>query len=142
MPTVLADERGPFGRNVPASAAIRRAIRAAGLDTPVVVAGGIQTFGQAEQILTSGQADIVAAARQTLADPDWFLKWRLRRGHEVRRCALTNYCEGLDQKHKQVTCRLWDRVEVCAPDVTRSADGKRRLTAPAWSVTLQPVDEP
>ena len=31
-------------------------------------------------------------------------------GAEVRRCTYTNYCEGLDQRHKQVTCQLWDRV--------------------------------
>ena len=51
----------------------------------------------------------VAAARQTLADPDWFRKIRLGQGHLVRRCEFTNYCEGLDQRHKQVTCKLWDR---------------------------------
>ena len=51
----------------------------------------------------------MAAARQTLADPDWFRKIRLGRGDQVRRCEFTNYCEGLDQRHKQVTCKLWDR---------------------------------
>jgi len=30
MPTVLSDARGPFGRNVPLAAAIRRALRDAG----------------------------------------------------------------------------------------------------------------
>ena len=132
MPTTLADERGPFGRNTEASAAIRRAVRGAGFDTPVVVAGGIHDFDQAEAILGSGGADIVGAARQSLADPDWFLKVRLGRGGEVRRCVFTNYCEGLDQKHKQVTCKLWDREAVDAPGVARSADGRRRLVAPPW----------
>ncbi|MBI1847599.1 MAG: NADH:flavin oxidoreductase, partial [Candidatus Rokubacteria bacterium] len=40
MPTVISDERGPFGRNVPLAAAIRRAVRAAGRQTPVVTSGG------------------------------------------------------------------------------------------------------
>lgn len=120
MPTVLSDARGPFGRNVEATSRIRRAIRAAGLETPVVVTGGIAGFDQAERILERGDADIVGAARQSLADPDWFLKVRLGRGAEVRRCVFTNYCEGLDQKHKKVTCKLWDGV------------GKR-LTAPRWA---------
>jgi 2,4-dienoyl-CoA reductase-like NADH-dependent reductase (Old Yellow Enzyme family) len=137
MPTVLADEQGPFGRNVPSAAAIRRALRAAGIETPVVVVGGIHEFEQAERILANGEADVVGAARQALADPDWFLKVRLGRGGEVRRCTYTNYCEGLDQKHKQVTCKLWDRLGVDDADATLSSDGKRRLTAPAWSVTLQ-----
>src|SRR5262249_53908918 len=39
MPTVLGDERGPFGRNVPLAAAIRRALREAGHATPVVTSG-------------------------------------------------------------------------------------------------------
>jgi 2,4-dienoyl-CoA reductase-like NADH-dependent reductase (Old Yellow Enzyme family) len=133
MPTVISDERGPFGRNVAATARIRRAVREAGLATPVIVAGGISTFEQAEAILAAGEADAVAAARQSLADPDWFLKTRLGRGAEIRRCVYTNYCEGLDQKHKQVTCQLWDRVGLDEPGVRRSADGKRRLLAPAWT---------
>ncbi|PYM49283.1 MAG: NADH oxidase, partial [Candidatus Rokuibacteriota bacterium] len=77
MPTVLSDARGPFGRNVPLAAAIRRALRGAGHTTPVVTSGGITTFEQAEGILERGEADCVAAARQSLADPDWFRKVRL-----------------------------------------------------------------
>ena len=132
MPTVISDARGPFGRNVPLAAAIRTAVRAAGHDTPVVTSGGIYSFEQAEAILASGEADFVAAARQTLADPDWFRKIRLGRGHEIRRCEFTNYCEGLDQHHKQVTCKLWDRVGLDDADVRLARDGKRRLSAPAW----------
>ena len=59
---------------------------------------------------------------------------RLGRGGEVRRCLFTNYCEGLDQKHKEVTCQLWDRDFAAADgaSVARSVDGKRRLVAPPW----------
>jgi 2,4-dienoyl-CoA reductase-like NADH-dependent reductase (Old Yellow Enzyme family) len=138
MPTVLADARGPFGRNAPAAAAIRRAIRDAGLRTPVVVSGGIHSFEQAEAILASGTADVIGAARQSLADPDWFLKMRLGRGEEIRRCSFTNYCEGLDQMHKQVTCKLWDREERDEPGARLTADRLRRLEAPVWK--LQPVE--
>jgi 2,4-dienoyl-CoA reductase-like NADH-dependent reductase (Old Yellow Enzyme family) len=134
MPTVVSDARGPFGRNVPLAAAIRQAVRAAGFETPVVTSGGIATFDQAEEILARGQADVVAAARQTLADPDWFRKVRLGLGQQVRRCVFTNYCEGLDQRHKQVTCKLWDReIARDDPGVRLARDGRRRLTAPAWS---------
>ncbi|HXH83194.1 MAG TPA: NADH:flavin oxidoreductase, partial [Candidatus Tectomicrobia bacterium] len=132
MPTVISDERGPFGRNVPLAAAIRRAVRAAGHDTPVVTSGGIATFDEAEAILARGDADFVAAARQSLADPDWFRKVRLGLGHLVRRCQFTNYCEGLDQRHKQVTCKLWDRVALDEPGVRLAHDGARRLEAPRW----------
>ncbi len=132
MPSVKSDERGPFGRNVPAARRIRQALRDAGCATPVVVAGGIASFQQAERILADGAADIVGAARQSLADPDWFRKVLLGHGAEVRRCAFTNYCEGLDQKHKQVTCKLWDRTQLDAPDVKLARVGKRRLLAPPW----------
>jgi 2,4-dienoyl-CoA reductase-like NADH-dependent reductase (Old Yellow Enzyme family) len=132
MPTAISDERGPFGRNVPAVARIRAAVREAGHATPVVVAGGISTFEQAEELLANGSADLVAAARQSLADPDWYRKMRLGRGEEIRRCVYSNYCEGLDQMHKQVTCQLWDRESLEHPGLALTADGKRRLLAPEW----------
>jgi 2,4-dienoyl-CoA reductase-like NADH-dependent reductase (Old Yellow Enzyme family) len=131
MPTVWSDSVGPFGRQLPLVRQIRRAVLAAGLVVPVVAAGGLNTFRLAEDALLRGDADIIAAARQSLADPDWWQKMREGRGDEIRRCAVTNYCEGLDQHHKEVTCRLWDRQDLESPLVTlRSADGKRRLVAP------------
>ncbi len=126
MPTVYSDEVGPFGRNVSLAAAIKRAVNATGSTAPVVTSGGIGTFELAEAILQRGEADIVAAARASLADPDWFLKTYLGHGGEVRRCEFTNYCEALDQKHKQVTCKLWDRIGVDR--------GERRLVAPEWEL--------
>ena len=131
MPTVYGDAAGPFARNVPLAAAVRRAVRDAGHDTPVVAAGGLCTFDQCEAILRDGQADIVAAARQSLADPDWWRKMRGGHGAAVRRCKFTNYCEALDTRHKQVTCQLWDRVDLDEAART-SDDGRRRLTAPPW----------
>jgi 2,4-dienoyl-CoA reductase-like NADH-dependent reductase (Old Yellow Enzyme family) len=130
MPTVISDERGPFGRSLPLVAAIKRAVNAEGFKTPVVAAGGITTFEQAEAILARGDADIAGFARQALADPDWFVKVRAGRGSEVRRCTYTNYCEALDQLHKQVTCKLWDHAGLDEPGVALSSDGKRRLLPP------------
>jgi 2,4-dienoyl-CoA reductase-like NADH-dependent reductase (Old Yellow Enzyme family) len=132
MPTVISDARGPFGRSIPLAAEIKRAVRAAGFETPLVASGGIATFEQAEAILRRGEADIIGAARASLADPDWFLKIKLGRGQEIRRCTYTNYCEGLDQSHKQVTCKLWDRVQLDQPDIPLSEDGRRRLIPPEW----------
>jgi 2,4-dienoyl-CoA reductase-like NADH-dependent reductase (Old Yellow Enzyme family) len=135
MPTVRTDERGPFGRNLHLSRAVRDAVRASGFETPVVASGGINSFRLAEEALARGDADIVAAARQSLADPDWFRKIRLGRGDEIRRCKFTNYCEALDQHHKQVTCQLWDKIRPGDADehtAPRASDGRRRLIAPAW----------
>jgi 2,4-dienoyl-CoA reductase-like NADH-dependent reductase (Old Yellow Enzyme family) len=130
MPQYISDERGPFGRNVEPTFRIRGAIRAAGSTTPVVCTGGIHNFAMAEHLLTSGACDIVGAARQTLADPDWFLKLSHGEGASVRTCEYTNYCEGLDQKHKPVTCQLWDKERLDEPGVALTPDGKRRLVAP------------
>ena len=137
MPTVISDERGPFGRSVPLVSAIKRAVNSAGFATPLVATGGITTFEQAEAILQRREADIAGFARQALADPDWFLKVRSGRGTEVRRCTYTNYCEALDQMHKQVTCKLWDRVQLDEPNIPLSDDGRRRLIPPRWEEKRQ-----
>ena len=121
MPTSIADALGPYGRNIPKQAQIRHAIRHAGHDTPVVICGGINDFAQAEAYLEKGHGDIIGAARQSLADPDWFRKLRSGEGATIRRCIYRNYCEALDQKHRKVTCQLWDRDE----------DGQRRFVAPS-----------
>ncbi len=130
MPGYIADEQGPFGRNVEPAGFIRSALRTAGYDTPIIVAGGMHGFEQAEKVLQDEKGDIIGFARQALADPDWFRKVRDGYGSQVRVCEYTNYCEGLDQKHKQVTCQLWDRKKMDDPDVRLSSDGKRRLEAP------------
>jgi 2,4-dienoyl-CoA reductase-like NADH-dependent reductase (Old Yellow Enzyme family) len=133
MPQYVSDERGPFGRNVDPTAAIRAAVRAGGCATPVIVTGGIHGFEQAERLLAAGNADVIGLARQSLADPDWFEKVRLGCGDEIRVCDYTNYCEALDQKHQQVTCQLWDREARDEPGVRKSKDGKRRLLPPPWT---------
>jgi 2,4-dienoyl-CoA reductase-like NADH-dependent reductase (Old Yellow Enzyme family) len=139
MPTTLSDEIGPFGRNVPEVAQIKETLTKAGLVTPVIATGGITTFEQAEQILVSTAADIVGFARQALADPDWFLKVKLGMGNQIRRCTYTNYCEALDQAHKQVTCKLWDRKELDEPGVAMAEDGRRRLVPPEWKRGALPI---
>lgn len=121
MPHARLGAKAP-GLHLPLARTVRQALRAAGLETPVVAAGGLHTFGIAEQALARGDLDIVAAGRQSLADPEWWEKLRTGRGAEVRRCSMTNYCEGLDQRHKPVTCRLWDRLGV--------PPGQRRRIAP------------
>ena len=134
MPTVRIEGAAPFGRNLPLPRAIRAAVREAGHETPVVAAGGLNEFDLMERALEDGSCDFVAAARQSLADPDWWAKIRGGEGDAIERCLFTNYCEALDQRHEQVTCQLWDR-ELERADADGSAprlspDGKRRLTAP------------
>jgi len=149
MPTVRIGAPGPFGRNLPLSAAIRRAVREVNVHVPVVGCGGIGTFRAAEAAIHEGDCDIAAAARQSLADPDWWRKAFVGEGSDVRRCIYTNYCEGLDQKHKEVTCQLWDKassrgsagrpsdIEDGAIGAEHSSDGKRFLLPPRWAPASQ-----
>ena len=132
MPQYISDERGPFGRNLRATALVRQRLRKSGSEIPIVAAGGIYSFEQAEAVLQNSEADVVASARQSLADPDWFLKMRLGEGEQVRLCLFTNYCEALDTRHKQVTCELWDREQLDEPGISKSVDGRRRLVPPEW----------
>ncbi|MBR1781629.1 MAG: FAD-dependent oxidoreductase, partial [Oscillospiraceae bacterium] len=55
----------PHGVNVHYAADIK----AAGVKTPVVTIGGINTPELAEQILAEGKADVIAMARASIADP-------------------------------------------------------------------------
>ncbi len=51
----------------------------------------------------------------------------------MRRCYFTNYCEGLDQHHKEVTrLQAVDRERLDEPGVVLAQDGKRRLVPPGW----------
>lgn len=120
----------PEGRNLAATAHVRSTLRNAGHQTPIVLTGGIHTFEAAEAALAQGHADLVGAARQTLADPLWLAKLREGRAHDIRQCTLTNYCEGLDQMHKVVTCKLWDRRPLQAGEPRDARDG-RALLPPA-----------
>ena len=63
---VLAHLAGAPNRTAMGSA-VRAAVRAAGFETPVVGAGGIQSFELAESALACGDCDFVASARQSLA---------------------------------------------------------------------------
>ena len=49
------DQFGPFGRNIEPSARIRRAVRRAGFQTPIIVTGGVHGFNFAEKILKDGK---------------------------------------------------------------------------------------
>ena len=132
MPSVYSDEQGPFGRNIQLMSRLRQSVRAAGYKTPMVVAGGINTFFFSRKYLTRRPWRHYWGGARSLADPDLWRKVKLGKGDEVRRCAYTNYCEALDAKHKQVTCRLWDRSDLNEPLIQLSDDGRRRLEAPQW----------
>ena len=72
----------PHGVNVKYAAAVK----AAGVKTPVVTIGAINTPELAEQVLAEGKADIVAMARALIADPHFPEKAALGKVKEITPC--------------------------------------------------------
>ncbi|MCM2256679.1 MAG: NADH:flavin oxidoreductase [Vicinamibacteria bacterium] len=117
------DKKTPPLVNTFLARGVREAVRAAGFATPVVAAGKISTFEQAESLLQQGDADLAGMARALLADPDLPRKWRAGRDAEVRTCVFCPFCEEEDHRHRVVTCTLWPK----GPDGPR-----HRLTPAVW----------
>jgi 2,4-dienoyl-CoA reductase-like NADH-dependent reductase (Old Yellow Enzyme family) len=117
------DKRDPFGVNAHLAAGIRRAVRDAGCTIPVVTAGKIHTFDQAERILREEKADLVGMARALLADPDLPRKWLAGEDRLARSCVFCPFCEQEDQHHRVVTCTLWPKAAL---------DHRSRQTPSVW----------
>ncbi|MGH3505856.1 MAG: FAD-dependent oxidoreductase [Nocardioidaceae bacterium] len=69
---------------------------------PVIASNRINTPEVAEQILTSGQADLVSMARPLLADPDFVAKVATRRSDEINTCIACNQAcldHAFERKH-------------------------------------------
>lgn len=117
------NKKDPPGVNAHLAAGIRAAVRAADFETPVITAGKIHTFAQAEAVLAEGKADLVGMARALLADPDLPRKWLAGADEDVTACVFCPYCEQEDQHHRVVTCTLWPKDP---------ADKKKHLIPDVW----------
>ncbi len=106
----------PDGANLFIPDAVRRALRAAKLDTPVIAVGKIGTKELAERIIDEGQGDLVGMARALLADPDLPKKWEHGQEERVVRCIYGNVCKTLDENFKRVDCTLWPKKLGQAPE--------------------------
>ena len=115
----------PDGANLAIPDAVRAAVRAAGLTTPVVAVGKIGTLALAQQVLARGQGDLVGMARALLADPDLPKKWASGSEERVVRCIYGNVCKTLDENFKRVDCTLW-------PKKTGQAPESDDVIAPLW----------
>jgi 2,4-dienoyl-CoA reductase-like NADH-dependent reductase (Old Yellow Enzyme family) len=108
----------PDGANLYIPEAVRAALRAAGLSTPVVAVGKIGSLALAERVLEREQGDLVGMARALLADPDLPNKWRAGREDKVVRCLYGNVCKALDESFRRVDCTLWPKKLGQAPEST------------------------
>lgn len=109
----------PHGVNVHYAAAIK----AAGVKTPVVTLGGINTPELAEQILAQGQADVIAMARQSIADPYFPEKARHGQPEDIVPCLRCLDCLTGLHAGNQLSCAVNPRTaQECRFD---------RMSAPA-----------
>ncbi|MBP1739585.1 MAG: hypothetical protein H6Q48_1878 [Deltaproteobacteria bacterium] len=106
----------PDGCHVYLAEGIRKAVREAGLETPIVIAGKIREPQHAEEILEQGRADIIGLCRALLCDPDWPLKAREGREKEIVRCVACNWCLEADSRYEKVKCDRWPKDNLNAPD--------------------------
>ncbi|MDR0817670.1 MAG: NAD(P)/FAD-dependent oxidoreductase, partial [Clostridiales Family XIII bacterium] len=77
----------PDGVNVHFAAEIKKHVK-----TPVGTVGALTDPAFMEEIIASGQADVVNLGRQTLADPDLPLKARTGHEDEINRCLRCMSC--------------------------------------------------
>ncbi len=63
-----------------------------GVKVPVVAVGMIRNPSVAEDIVSSGKADLVALGRTLIADPDWPIKSETGHEKEIKRCIGCSEC--------------------------------------------------
>ena len=77
----------PDGVNLKYAAAIKKQVK-----TPVATVGAYTNPDMMEEIVASGQADIINLGRQILADPELPFKARTGRDDEIRKCLRCSTC--------------------------------------------------
>lgn len=106
----------PDGTHVYLAEGIRKAIRDAGFQTPVIIAGKIREPKHAEEVLAQGKADMIGLCRALLADPDWPVKSKEGREKEIVRCVACNWCLEADSRYEQVKCDRYPEGNLHAPE--------------------------
>ena len=99
---------------------------------PVIISGNIRDPKVAEDIISSGDADIVAMGRTLIADPDWCNKVSAGREDEIRKCiSCCIGCVGNRMVHNRpIRCTI-------NPAVTEGEEyKKRRVTKPCKVVVI------
>ena len=78
----------------------------AGVQVPVMAAGGFNRPEEAEAALAGGAADLVAVGRAHLADPAWGYHARHGRPEEIRPCIKCNQCHLVMRKGHLTRCTI------------------------------------
>lgn len=96
----------PDGMNVKYAAAIKPYIR----QSKVATVGALSDPAYLEEIIASGQADIVEMARGLTCDPDLPNKARTGRAHDIDTCLRCNHCFSEVMGAGQFVCTLNPQV--------------------------------
>jgi 2,4-dienoyl-CoA reductase-like NADH-dependent reductase (Old Yellow Enzyme family) len=83
-----------------------RAIRAVAGGIPVATCGRILSPAAAEDVVASGDADLVGLCRPLIADPEWVAKAMAGRTREIRRCISCNQCWGWIADRQPIGCSV------------------------------------
>lgn len=114
----------PDGTHVYLARDIRRAVRDAGRDTPVIIAGKIRTPRHAERILEEESADVIGLCRALLCDPDWPEKALGDRAGDIVPCTACNWCLEADARMEKVNCSRWPEGSLAAPSPWTKKDAR------------------
>ncbi len=92
----------PDGVNVQYAAEIKKHVKT----IPVATVGALTDPAMMEEIIASGQADIVELGRQSLADPDLPIKARMGMDEEINKCMRCSACFGSGGATRVFQCAI------------------------------------
>ena len=103
----VPDGNGPRAPYLP----LMRELRAAVNGVPVVALGRITDPAEADAVVASGDAELVALGRTLVADPAWLEKAAHNRAHDIRYCVSCNSCwDTISTNHLPIACDNNPRV--------------------------------
>ncbi len=107
---------------------LRDALRAEGIQTPVITSNRINTPEVAEAVLARGDADMVSLARPFLADPDFVNKAALGRSDEINTCIACNQaCLDHTFSNRMSSCLVNPRACFETELLIRPAPARQRM---------------
>ncbi len=91
----------PDGCNLQYAAAIKKEVR-----TPIATVGAFTDPAMMEEVIASGQADVVECARELICDPDMPIKARMGRDDEITHCMRCFTCFSGMVATSQICCAI------------------------------------
>ena len=99
------------------------------LHIPVGIVGAVLTPENAEHILETGSADLIALGRELIADPEWARKAEEGRPEDIRPCLRCSNCYHIASDHWNVGCSVNPRFhnEAFVPAKVQKADTVQKV---------------